>query len=71
LGIRRPFSFNNGFSKCTSISKADSICSVQTVLYSETPVTYLTVYVSNNNDIRWYVWDEEDGRGAADEFTTA
>jgi len=29
-----------------------------------------TIYVSNNNDIRWYVWHEEDGKGAANEFTT-
>jgi len=29
-----------------------------------------TVYVSNNNDIRWYVWHEEDGKGAANEFTS-
>jgi len=29
-----------------------------------------TVYVSNNNDICWYVWHEEDGKGAAVKFTT-
>jgi hypothetical protein len=29
-----------------------------------------TVYVSNNNDICWYVWHEEDGKGTANEFTT-
>lgn len=29
-----------------------------------------TVYVSNNIDIRWYIWHKEDGKGAANEFTT-